>query len=321
MSVPRSGETATLLDDGRALVAGGIGLVNQSSAEFYDPARNAWTSAGAMSMVRSGARGIKLPDGRVLVAGGYGTTDFCLKTTDIWAPTTTVNVTGGDAGRQNVGTTGAAVAVTVTNMGASHLLIGPPVLGGAQAAEFKLTGDNCSSAPVKPGASCRFLVQLTPTGLGARTAELGFDADTSPVRQVVSLTGQGVTPAAATPSPTPEPTAEAAPDPEPAASATPVPRALSVRVAVPFKSSFTPPPGYSKAKACRGKVTLQLRAGSKVIASRTARLSRRCRYSAAFEIARAAAGGRTVLSVVARFAGNRVPAPTRATYQVRVPDR
>jgi hypothetical protein len=75
------------------------------------------------------------------------------------------------------------------------------------------------------------------------------------------------------------------------------------------------------ATACRGCGALLLRAGSRVLARKTARLDRRCRYSATFRILRAAAGRRSVLAVVARFRGNRYLAPTRATYQVRVPAR
>jgi hypothetical protein len=58
-----------------------------------------------------------------------------------------------------------------------------------------------------------------------------------------------------------------------------------------------------------------------VLATKTAKLNRRCQYSTTFRILRAAARGRTVLAVVARFRGNRYLAPTRATYQVRVPAR
>ena len=37
--------TATLLPDGRVLVAGGYGL-HQDSAELYDPASRSWTATG-----------------------------------------------------------------------------------------------------------------------------------------------------------------------------------------------------------------------------------------------------------------------------------
>jgi hypothetical protein len=90
-------------------------------------------------------------------------------------------------------------------------------------------------------------------------------------------------------------------------------------VAIPFRSSFAPPHGLSRAKACRGKVTVQLRVGNKAIATRTAKLDRRCRYAVTFNLARAAARGRSRLKVVARFRGTRFLGPTSATYEVRVP--
>ena len=44
----RALHTATLLPDGRVLVAGGYGL-HQDSAELYDPAINSWTATGRLT--------------------------------------------------------------------------------------------------------------------------------------------------------------------------------------------------------------------------------------------------------------------------------
>ena len=95
--------------------------------------------------------------------------------------------------------------------------------------------------------------------------------------------------------------------------------AYSSSVSVPFSSSFKPPPGLSRSKACRGIITSQLKAGRRLLATKKTRVDRRCRYATRFRIARASARGRSVLAVVVRFRGNRYLAPTRATYQVRVP--
>jgi hypothetical protein len=65
MSVPRSGHTATLLDDGNVLVVGGA-----AGAELFDPAANAFVTTGGPSGSGIGIASARLGDGRVLVAGG-----------------------------------------------------------------------------------------------------------------------------------------------------------------------------------------------------------------------------------------------------------
>lgn len=57
---------------GRLLVVGGTSGYNTylSSAEVYDPATNAWSSAGNMSTTRHVHEATRLADGRVLVTGG-----------------------------------------------------------------------------------------------------------------------------------------------------------------------------------------------------------------------------------------------------------
>jgi hypothetical protein len=73
MIEPRSGQTATLLPDGKVLVAGGMRR-NQDfykSAELYDPATGKFQTTGEMSIGRVGQIAVLLRSGKVLIAGGW----------------------------------------------------------------------------------------------------------------------------------------------------------------------------------------------------------------------------------------------------------
>ena len=64
----RSDHTATLLLKGKVLVAGGVG--GGGSAELYDPATGKWTLTSSMAISRDEHTATLLPNGKVLVAGG-----------------------------------------------------------------------------------------------------------------------------------------------------------------------------------------------------------------------------------------------------------
>jgi hypothetical protein len=72
MKAPRAAETATLLRDGRVLIAGGYNDPPKvlGSAEIYDPKTGKFSPTGSMKTARSGETATLLGDGRVLIAGG-----------------------------------------------------------------------------------------------------------------------------------------------------------------------------------------------------------------------------------------------------------
>ncbi|HUP68811.1 MAG TPA: kelch repeat-containing protein [Acidimicrobiales bacterium] len=81
MGFARLSHTATLLEDGRVLVAGGIrdeggrgqAERNYASAEIFDPVTEQWTFTEALREARNLHTASRLADGRVLVVGGIGT--------------------------------------------------------------------------------------------------------------------------------------------------------------------------------------------------------------------------------------------------------
>jgi hypothetical protein len=90
MMVPRQGATATVLNDGRVLLAGGvqnIGFRSElSSAELYDPVAGTFTATGSMQTPREGHTATLLRDGRVLVTGGSDNGVHTLDSAEIYDP-------------------------------------------------------------------------------------------------------------------------------------------------------------------------------------------------------------------------------------------
>ena len=67
----RSSHVATLLSNGKVLIAGGSGSgVNLSSAELYNPSSGTFSETGNMSTPRLAPSATLLPNGKVLIAGG-----------------------------------------------------------------------------------------------------------------------------------------------------------------------------------------------------------------------------------------------------------
>ncbi len=88
LNLPRCAHTATLLQNGLVLVAGGEGANSTilSSAELYDPATGRWIVTGSMATPRMEHTATLLEDGEVLVAGGVNS--LFLSSAELYNPST-----------------------------------------------------------------------------------------------------------------------------------------------------------------------------------------------------------------------------------------
>src|SRR6266436_4642769 len=73
LTTARGHDSATLLDNGLVLIAGGEGNYDElSNAEVYNPATGTFIATGSMTTARYLATATLLNNGQVLIAGGKG---------------------------------------------------------------------------------------------------------------------------------------------------------------------------------------------------------------------------------------------------------
>ena len=91
MGTARCLHTATLLPNGKVLVAGGKDLVDINSAELYDPGTGTFSDTGSMATPRDGHTATLLPIGMVLVVAGgkdIGPNGSILNSAELYDPGT-----------------------------------------------------------------------------------------------------------------------------------------------------------------------------------------------------------------------------------------
>jgi hypothetical protein len=104
-----------------------------------------------------------------------------------------------DFGSQRIGTTSAAQRLTVTNSGTDTLGISQLALSGADAGQYVMSNDTCSSTQIVAGAKCTVDLAFKPTSLGAHSAaSLDIPNDSGSGLAHVALGGTGTQPALST---------------------------------------------------------------------------------------------------------------------------
>jgi hypothetical protein len=90
MLTTRHSHTATLLPDGKVLLAGGYGdgTTTLGTAEVFDPATSTFASTGSLMAARADHIAVLLKSGKVLIAGGLGPGWNPLSNAELYDPAT-----------------------------------------------------------------------------------------------------------------------------------------------------------------------------------------------------------------------------------------
>jgi hypothetical protein len=93
LKTAQASETATLLNNGQVLVAGGRqrGNFNLTTAELYNPSTATFSTTGSLNTGRNSHTATLLENGEVLIAGGQaqvGTSVVCLAGAELYNPST-----------------------------------------------------------------------------------------------------------------------------------------------------------------------------------------------------------------------------------------
>lgn len=142
--MPHAFHTATLLQDGKVLIAGGITVpqnagvaspapdgdssgIPTTAAELFDPASGTSTATGSMTTPRIWGTATRLADGRVLFVGGAGTSDMSASSSGASTDTTPMTAEVYDPATGTFSPTGAParprMAHTANLLGDGHVLV------------------------------------------------------------------------------------------------------------------------------------------------------------------------------------------------------
>jgi N-acetylneuraminic acid mutarotase len=178
--------TATVLDDGRILVAGGRGEKRtRASVELFDPATGSWSVAARMYHARADHVAVRLDDGRVLVTGGFDfdTRPFAtsLRSTEIYDPSSDTWTRVGAA-------PGTAYGGTVAPMQDGRVLIHVAEHGDGRTVGLLAAFDPARGQWIRVARTPQYRARPTITELNDRSilqtggSLPGFDGPPNPTR-------------------------------------------------------------------------------------------------------------------------------------------
>lgn len=324
---PRTTTDMALLPDGRVLLPAGFPS-GQSTAEIYDPADGplgSWTPTGELAVGRARGGAIRLLDGRVLVVAGFPnnqTGEVYDPVTQTWSSTHAMLGFGRFDQIQALLPSGKVIVAGGGNGGASVEIYNPATNawedGGLLSAGRGSSSSNANSQPAVVLSSSTTSFASNPAVCGSDCGKVLIAGETDD--RLTELYGPPsvpvVTPPAPAPPPPPPPAVVPPPPPPPPPPA-PRPRRGRLSASVtprsdvraPFRfrvrGTLTLPLGVARSAGCSGRVSVKVKRGRRVVATRTVRLSTRCTYSVRIAFAdRRRLGRSTRLRFVARFLGN-----------------
>jgi hypothetical protein len=186
MSAGRAGASATVLNDGRILFAGGIsgsaaaGYTSIGSAEIYDPVENKFAATGNMITARAGHSAVLLNNGDVMmiggatgsVGGGTSTSELqlafdsevngaMLNSTEIFDPTTGTFAPGGALSESR-----AVISAIVVQQGT----VGPTIVPTSTPTASPTSGTPSATPTSTPTATSTASPSITATPSPTATA-------------------------------------------------------------------------------------------------------------------------------------------------------
>jgi len=115
------------------------------------------------------------------------------------APTLGLSTTAMVWGNVNIGDSGGVQTVTVENTGTGSLDIGTLGVSGANAGDFVMSNDSCSSASLAAAATCTFDVDFLPSAPGAASAQMNIPSNAPSSPDTIGLSGNGTVTAVSVP--------------------------------------------------------------------------------------------------------------------------